>query len=104
VALAEPPQSMPWERVREILREHRTAETIDAFQYVFDSPFIKTSDELAAYAGVSFAPGRPIVEAALDLTRRIHREFKYDTTATTIATPIETVLKNAVESARISPT
>ena len=32
----------------------------------------------AAYAAPSFPPGRPLLEAALDLTRRIHAEFRYD--------------------------
>ena len=86
------PQSTAWERVGELLREHRTPETLDALQYVFESPFVKPSESLAAYARASFAPGRPIVEAALELAQRMHREFKYDQTATTIATPIEEVL------------
>lgn len=91
--VAPPPlQSTPWERVRELLREHRTPETLDALQYVFDSPFIRCSDGLAAYARDSFPPGRPIVEAAIDLMQRMHREFKYDPNATTIATPIDEVL------------
>jgi transglutaminase-like putative cysteine protease len=41
----------------------------------------------------SFVPGRPILAATLDLTDRIHREFRYDPTATTISTPLEEVLR-----------
>jgi transglutaminase-like putative cysteine protease len=87
-----PQQSTAWERVGQLLRGHRTPETLDALQYVFESPFVKPSESLAAYARDSFSTGRPIVEAALDLAQRMHREFKYDQTATTIATPIEEVL------------
>lgn len=92
VAAPPPPQSTPWERVRELLREHRTPETLDALQFAFDSPFVRGSGELAAYAGKSFSPGRPIVEATFDFMRRMHGDFKYDQTATTIATPIDEVL------------
>jgi transglutaminase-like putative cysteine protease len=38
-----------------------------------------------------FTPGRPVLSAALDLAARIHRDFEYDPTATTLATPIEEV-------------
>lgn len=93
VASPPPPQSTPWERVRELLREHRSPETLDALQYVFDSPFIRTSEELGEFARESFPAGRPVVEATVDLMRRIHREFKYDQAATTIATPIDEVLE-----------
>ena len=86
-------QSTPWEEVRRLVREHRDAETLSAYQFAFESPFIKTSEALAAYARPSFTPDRPIVEAAFDLTRRIHREFRYDPAATTVATPIAEVLR-----------
>ena len=33
------------------------------------------------------------MEAALDLTRRIHQDFTFDPTATTVATPLEEVLR-----------
>jgi transglutaminase-like putative cysteine protease len=34
------------------------------------------------------------LEAVLDLTQRIHADFKFDPKATTLATPLEDVLKN----------
>src|SRR4029077_8744208 len=40
----------------------------------------------------SFAPGRPIAEAALDLTRRIYTDFSYDRRATSVSTPGDEVL------------
>jgi transglutaminase-like putative cysteine protease len=39
------------------------------------------------YARQSFTSGRPIVEAAADLMRRMRRDFVYDPEATTVATP-----------------
>ncbi len=40
-----------------------------------------------------FAPGRPLLEAVLDLTGRIFREFKYDPTASCVNTPTEETLR-----------
>jgi len=48
----------------------------------------------AEYAAPSFAAGRPIAEAALDLCHRIYTEFRYDPRATTISTPVDDVLKS----------
>jgi transglutaminase-like putative cysteine protease len=56
------------------------------------SPRITPSAALADYARPSFAKGRPIVDAARDLTARIHAEFAFDPKATTIHTPPEETL------------
>ena len=48
---------------------------------------------LAEYAQGSFHPGRPVVEAVLDLTDRIYREFDYEPGFTSIATPLLEVLE-----------
>ena len=58
----------------------------------FASPHVPSSAAAREYALSSFAPGRPIAEAALDLTRRLHADFVYDSRATTIATPVDEVL------------
>jgi len=83
----------PWEAVREQLRTDVGADVLAASQFVFDSPYVSTDDRFAAYAAPSFPPGRPILEAVLDLTTRIHADFRYDPSATTIATPIKEVLE-----------
>lgn len=88
-----PALTPPWEQVRHLLSSNRSPEILDAFQFAFDSPYIKIDAELGAYAAASFTPGRPILEAALDLTRRIHGDFRYDRTATSIATPLNQVLE-----------
>lgn len=46
-----------------------------------------------AYARRSFPAGRPVLEAGLDLTRRMFREFDYAPGATTVSTPLSTVLR-----------
>ncbi|MEI5579215.1 transglutaminase family protein, partial [Streptomyces brasiliscabiei] len=44
------------------------------------------------YVAPSFPAGRPIAVAATDLMRRIHQDFRFDPTATTVATPLAEVL------------
>ena len=41
----------------------------------------------------SFLPGRPLTEALLDLTGRIHKDFRFDSKATTVRTAPEEVLR-----------
>lgn len=63
-------------------------------EFRLDSPFVPLADELADYAWECFTPGRPILEAAADLTRRIHSEFQFDPDFTTVATPVSQVFKH----------
>ena len=83
----------PWDQVRDGLQFARDLESVDACQFTFDSPYIKTDEALRTYADPSFRPGRPILEGLLDLTQRIHADFKFDPTATTTATPLTEVLR-----------
>ena len=83
----------PWESVRAFLEQDRSPQGLEACQFVYDSPYIKASPELADYAAPAFPAGRPVLEAARDLTRRIHQDFRYDPKATTVATPLQEVLK-----------
>ena len=45
---------------------------------------------LPIYAQESFPASRPLLEAVLDLTRRINKDFRFDTKATEVSTPVET--------------
>ncbi len=87
-------QGMAWESVRLALRQQRDPQMLDALQYALDSPFVTANGELAAYAQVSFTPGRPLMEVVHDLMGRIHKDFTYDPHFTTLATPLSTVLKH----------
>ena len=46
-----------------------------------------------AYAQGSFPPGRPILEALIDLTTRIYKEFRFKAGVTTISTPVSQVMQ-----------
>jgi transglutaminase-like putative cysteine protease len=89
----DPAETPAWETVREFNRGRQMGPALEAVEFVFDSPFVKTSDDFAAYALPSFSKERPILEAVLDLTARIHGDFKFDPKATTLATPTEEAFK-----------
>lgn len=51
---------------------------------------------IAEYAAPSFLPGRSIGEVVDDLTHRIHRDFTYDTEATSVNSRVDDVLRRRV--------
>jgi transglutaminase-like putative cysteine protease len=88
-----PESSMAWEDVRDDVAALRSAETIEAIEFVFDSPFVKTGAELRAFGADSFVPHRPLLAAAADLSHRIHEQFTYRPTVTTVDTPVLETLR-----------
>jgi transglutaminase-like putative cysteine protease len=84
----------PWEDVRDVVARNRRPESLEAYSFVFDSPYVRVGPELHALAAPSFAPGRPLLDAMVDLTRRIFSHFTYDPSATGVATPLSDVLCN----------
>ena len=84
----------PWEHVRDHLLKDFDPKSLWAYEFVFDSMYVKTSADLWSYAVESFPPGRPILEAVFDLTRRIHSDFAYDPSATSVSTPLEEVVRH----------
>lgn len=94
VVLSERPEldaarTTPWESVR----DRRNPSDLLAAQFRFDSRYVQAAVEYAEYARSSFAPGRPILEAGLALTRRIFTDFAYDPRATTVTTPTRDVFR-----------
>jgi transglutaminase-like putative cysteine protease len=89
-----PAETPAWETVREFSRGLQIGPALDACEFIFNSPFVKTTENFADYARPSFVKDRPILEAVLDLTLRIYGDFKFDNKATTISTPLEEVFKN----------
>jgi transglutaminase-like putative cysteine protease len=84
-----PSRSPPWEEVTRAVPQDLDNDTLAAYQFDFTSPRIKTSEDFAHYAGKSFTPGRPWADALLDLTARIHTDFRFDSRATNVRTPTE---------------
>lgn len=90
-----PPQrTAPWERVFPQLGSSASRAALDVLQFAFDSPFTRFTSDLAAYARESFTPGRPVLEAALELTGRIFRDFRYESGATSVSTPVDEVFRS----------
>ncbi len=85
-------ESPPWEQVRDSLMGSADAGALEASAFLFASPHVAVTQALARYAGHSFTPRRPLLEALLDFTARIFDEFCFDPQATTISTPVEQVL------------
>jgi transglutaminase-like putative cysteine protease len=90
-ALAAPKVS--WEAVRARLNVLDAPPLAEPAEFLFDSPHVERSRELGDYAVKSFTARRAILESASDLARRIHRDFKFDRTATSVSTPLRQVLK-----------
>lgn len=82
-----------WETVRGLCRGDRTASVLEATEFTFASPLVPVEPVFAEFASSAFQAGRPILDAVTDLTARIHREFKFDPTATTVSTPLVEVLE-----------
>jgi transglutaminase-like putative cysteine protease len=92
-AAAWPRQSPCWEEVARTLQEDHDPATLEAFQFRFESPRIRPRPEFAAYALQSFTDRRPMHEALLDLTARIHADLRFESNATTVRTPVEEVFR-----------
>jgi transglutaminase-like putative cysteine protease len=88
-----PPEALPWEEVVRLLPEDHSPEGLEAYQFRFESPRIPLRSEFAAYALQSFTPRRPLRDGLLDLTERIHKDFRFDSGVTTARTPTEQVFR-----------
>src|SRR5260221_358394 len=82
-----------WEAVRARLRALDAPPLVEPAEFLFESPHVERSRELADYAAKSFTARRGILEAATDLARRIPKDFEFDRTATSVSTPLRDVLK-----------
>lgn len=89
---AAPHSDITIEKVKELLAENKQ-DGGDVGQYIFETPMTASNSEIAAYAKVSFLPGRPMLDAASDLMRRIHTDFKFTPGFTTISTLPEVVMR-----------
>jgi transglutaminase-like putative cysteine protease len=85
--------SEPWDRVAASLAPARKAYDIEVAQYLMPSHHTIITPRLIAFAEPFFAPGRPILQCARDLTSAIFKGFAYDNAAPDIATTIDEVLK-----------
>ena len=85
--------AVPWEEAVRLLSEDHSPEGVEAFQFRFESPRIPLRSEFASYALQSFTPRRLLREGLLDLTERIHKDFRFDSGVTTVRTTTEEVFR-----------
>ncbi len=88
-----PQQQLPWEEAARSLPNDQSPAGLDAYQFGFESPRIRLRPEFASYALQSFRPRRTMPESLLDLTARIHKDFRFDSKVTNVRTPTEVVFR-----------
>jgi transglutaminase-like putative cysteine protease len=93
VVTALPAAALPWEEAVRLLPEDHSLDGLEAYQFRFESPRIPLRRDFAAYALQSFTHRRPLREGLLDLTERIHKDFRFDSGVTTVRTSTEEVFR-----------
>jgi len=88
VAAACPAETPAWERIVELARGDGGEGAAMASEFRFASPLVGPDGRLAGYARPSFTAGRPVLEAAAELSHRIFTDFVFDPVATDVATPV----------------
>ena len=94
VCFPEPPAAAstpPWEDIRASLLGDGFPTHVEASEFVHESPLVPSVEALRAYGAQSFTAGRPVLEAARELTSRIKADFEYHPGATDISTPLADV-------------
>ena len=86
--------SPPWESALAKPGTWGPGVDLEVEEYRVTSPAVPLLAATREYAEPSFAPGRPWIEAVLELTRRIGADFVYDPEATTVSTGIDEVLQH----------
>ena len=81
----------PWEQVRAELNGDGFPASIEASEFVHESPLVPVVEALRAYGAPSLTASRPILAAARELTSRIKADFEYRPGATDISTPLAEV-------------
>ncbi|MRK01248.1 transglutaminase family protein [Aeromicrobium sp. S22] len=77
----------PWELARPAARPD-VGDAWRAQDLALASPLAEQTAEAHAYVAESLTPGRPAGEAVVEVMRRVHRDFRYDKTATTVSTTV----------------
>lgn len=85
--LPDPAATPAWAQVRDQAYETRALSPDGPATYLYPTGRTPIAAPITDYARESFAPGRPLLEAAAELMTRIHADFVYDPDATTVSTP-----------------
>jgi transglutaminase-like putative cysteine protease len=91
VSREEPPAAgltPPWETVGRAAADVRALAADSPAHALYASRLAPLEAPVTDYARKSFASGRPVLEGAAELMRRIKADFVYDPEATDVATPL----------------
>ncbi len=88
----------PWEEVRAAAFASADLAPNSPAHFLFSSRQVSLDPEIRDYASSSFAPGRAVLDGAVDLMNRIKAEFTYEVGATTASTtpPMSFALRRGV--------
>lgn len=84
--------SLSWESQRDQLANSIDAKLLAEVAFLYDSPHVECSTALRDYALPFFTDGRALLDACMELTEHIFKDFEFDPEATTISTPLAEVL------------
>ena len=71
-------------------------DSIEAGQFVLDSPLATVTADVADYAAKSFPPRRPVIEALVELSERVHDDLRYEPGSTSVTTSAAEALAGGV--------
>jgi transglutaminase-like putative cysteine protease len=83
-----------WEDAVEHLQRTKNEDSVDAQMFLFESEYIEFNDDIKSFSDTSFTPKRSLLDAVEDLMHRIYKEFEYDPHFSSIATPLEDVIRH----------
>jgi transglutaminase-like putative cysteine protease len=94
----DPCNTPAWETVREAAFAARDIAPMSPAHFLFPSRMVSLDPEIRDYTRESFSPGRPIVDAAIELTGRLKSDIVYEIGATTVTTtpPMSFALRRGV--------
>jgi transglutaminase-like putative cysteine protease len=81
-----PPATPSWEAVREEAFATSDIGPLSPAHFLFPSRMVSLDPEISDYVRQSFSPGRPVLEAAIELIGRIKADMVYEIGATTVTT------------------
>ncbi len=83
-----PALTRSWEEVARLALSSASLAPDSPAHHLYPSRLVPHVQSVVDYARNSFAPGRPVLEAASELMARIRRDFTYDPEATEVTTPL----------------
>jgi transglutaminase-like putative cysteine protease len=88
----------PWEEIREAAFAATDLGPRSPAHFLFASRQVSLDPEIRDYVATSFPTGRPMLDGAIELMRRIKDDFVYDADATTVSTtpPMSFALRRGV--------